>query len=281
MRSVEFLRLVTVFAGVSAAILVASPASAGGGRFFGQRTVVVVNQAVPPAGPATPATKAPTAAPKPGFKGFADLEDAVTIATGVSPDKQAITVLFRNLEASVDPIKGGPLVDVRTLTVLLPLEKQDKDVLLTIDIRGFSELHNSKGTLMVQGSGLQPTIIPIADAQKDARTEAQKKADTKPAAGTAPDNAKQARELAEKQLKPGLRRDRDESNGGGDFHSRLSGQVKPGATAKITFVLLVERDFANTSAGGLINIDSLDVSISEVPQAPPPPPVESAPEPKA
>lgn len=230
MRSFEFLRFMTVFVGVTAAFFVARSASADDAS-----TVV--------------------APPKLGFKGFADLEDAVTIATGVSPDKQAMTVLFRNLEATVAPIKSGPLVDTRTLTVLLPLEKQDKDIGLTIDIRGFAELHNSTGTLIVQAPGQLAQIIPIADAQREASSDVKKK------------------------LKAGPRRERDKSNGGGDFNSRINGRVKPGALAKITFVLIVERDFANTSADGLIEIDSLDVSISQVQMDPPAPPVENAPRP--
>ena len=242
MRSSKIMRFVMAYVGVSSAALVGRSALAEE-QSYANRSIVVVNQAAQSPS-TTPANDATTAAPsKPGFNGFADLEGAVTIATGVSTDKQAMTVLFRNLEASVDAIKSGPLVDIRTITVLLPLEKQDKDVGLTIDIRGFVELHDSTGTIVVQAPGNPSRLFPITDAQEKAKTD-----------------------VVKKQLKPGLRRERDKSNGGRDFICQINNaHLKAGAVAKITFVLMVDRDFANTSCDGLIEIDSLDISIQELP----------------
>src|SRR5438309_10243271 len=55
-----------------------------------------------PSGPTAPTTPSPVATTGgPGFKGVAELPDAVQIASNFSPDKQAATVIFRNLYSQV------------------------------------------------------------------------------------------------------------------------------------------------------------------------------------
>jgi hypothetical protein len=95
------------------------------------------------------------------FKGTVDLVDTVQVASNVSSDGQAATVLFRNLEVSVGGVKGGPLVDTRTVSLVLPkLGSKDK-VRVCQDVRGHVYV-KSKGRaiLMFQAAG-QTTLIDL------------------------------------------------------------------------------------------------------------------------
>src|SRR4051794_40694997 len=102
----------------------------------------------------------PPASPAPKFKGVADLADVVQIASGFSEDKQAVTVIFRNLQVGVGG-QRGPLVGTRSVTMALPVENKDRGVRVTQDVRGFVEVHGkARAVLVVQAAG-RTTVVDL------------------------------------------------------------------------------------------------------------------------
>jgi hypothetical protein len=118
-----------------------------------------------PAGRAEPSKDAPDA-PAAKFKGSADLLNTVQIASTFSKDGQAATALFRNLEASVGGVKGGPLVDSRVVTLALPIEAKGKAVQVRQILRGNVDARTqSRAVLMVQSGG-KTTLVDLTKSKK-------------------------------------------------------------------------------------------------------------------
>lgn len=200
-------------------------------------SLIVSSQAARSADDPVPAAK---------FKGTADLPDAVQIATGFSEDKQAVTVLFRNLYAVVGGPKGS-LVNTRTATVTLPIDNKEKEIRASFDVRGFVSVHGkARAALIVQAAG-KTTVI---DLKKDRTKEPEK--------GEA---VKQAKERAKAQLKDTPTPDKPAQ--AYDFSHRIEGTIPAGGNCQVTFFLLTERDAEADEMSSYLAVDSLDVETAK------------------
>lgn len=146
------------------------------------------------------------------FKGSADLVDVVQTTKTFSPDGQAGTFLFRNLEVATDERP----VNTRAVTLSVPLKGNDKsNVSVKQDIRGFVQAdRGTRASLVVQAGG-KTRVIDL------------KKTDD------------------------------------GDFTRTITSRLGRGDDLLVTFFLLAERLDAGNDVGALLQIDSLDVSISK------------------
>lgn len=196
-----------------------------------------------------PADEGVWAADPPRFKGMADLPDAVQLVTGFSDDGQAVTVLFRNLDAALDGHRG-PSVNTRAVTVALPIANESQEVSVTQDIRGYVDVDESARAVLVVNAGGKTTVVDLKQ-QKDKGKEGYEKEGSK-------ESVSQARERAEKQFGD----EPEKEPVGMDIHTRLEGVVPAGAPYQVSFWLLVERSGSDPEAGGLLVIDSLDVTIA-------------------
>ena len=80
-----------------------------------------------------------------------DLLDAVTIATNVSPDGQAATLLFRNMEASVDgDHQDAPTLKTQPTNLAVALKDHAEPLRVRIIVRGFVyRTGNGRTTLII------------------------------------------------------------------------------------------------------------------------------------
>lgn len=168
------------------------------------------------------------------FAGTADLPDKVQMVTNFSRDQQAVTVVFRNLQAASGGVKGMPLVDTRIATVSLPLDGKDA-TRLTQDIRGYyNVVGKARAVLIVQAAGKTTTVDLKKSAVKPPKPDKDKPREPRPGEGTT----------------------------GYFFEHRIEGTVPAGTSYQVTFVLLVERDVDADDAGGLLVIDSFDAQVA-------------------
>jgi len=187
------------------------------------------------------------AEPKARINGAISLPGAVQIASGISPDKQAVTVLFSGHVVSVGSGRG-PLLDTRTTTVSVPLDVKGGAAKLSQDIRGYVSIDgNARAVLVVQAAGMT-TVVDLKKSEVKTPVApdpvvAQAQAAAKEAAKAFPAAAKGPKSF--------------------DFFHRINGTVgaKAGAGYQVTFILLVERDSDTENAGAMIQIDSLDIEL--------------------
>lgn len=180
------------------------------------------------------------AAKKGGFKGTADLTDKVQIVTNFSQDGQAADVIFRNLDAGVGGLKGGPAVKTRTVTVELPINSPDKEARVRQIVRGFvSSTPKARAVLIIQSGG-RTTVVDLAKAKVDD--------------GTGPKGADKKRPNTE----PGPKLE-----GGYDFQYNSEVTVPAGAKYQLTFIVHAERDVDDAEAGAYVVVDNLTVEIEK------------------
>lgn len=183
------------------------------------------------------------------FNGTADLVDEVQIATGVSPDHQAITVLFRNLQAD-SSTAGRAIVDRRDITVDLPVQSGSHDVHVVQDIRGFVNLQGKARAVLIMQAAGKTTILDLKKPKSDVAKEpasksvVQARVDAKAKAKASKGEAQKVPETAH------------------DFYQRIEATLPAGRGYVVTFFLLVERDSAAEENAALLTIDSLDVELS-------------------
>jgi hypothetical protein len=173
------------------------------------------------------------------FKGVGDLVDTVQVATSFSPDKQAVTALWSNLQAGVGGGTKTPMVSTRTITLNLPIDSKDKYVQIRQIVRGYVSVQgNARAVLLIQAAG------------KTHLVDLKKSSDTAEPTGS----LKQARENAKVLKKVRKQTDTDH-----DYMQQINGTVKQGTNYQVTFILLVERE--EDSASALFTVDSFDVEI--------------------
>ncbi len=187
----------------------------------------------------------------PTFHGLVDLENTVQIASGFSPDKLATTVIFRNMDAAASRSSGNA-VDSRIQTIKIPIDKNEKGIRLTQDVRGFvSRKGKAKATLVVQAAG-KTTVVDLDKAKSPAG------ATSKPANASkaVADSRKSANDAA-----ANLPASAATPDGSFDFMTRIEANVPAGATYQITLMLLVERQGEAADSEALLVVDSLDVEL--------------------
>lgn len=186
----------------------------------------------------------------PKFKGRVIEADSVGIAKGFSSDGQAVTLLFDNLQSEVWA-KGGALVKTRTLSIDLPIEPKDQEVNLSQDIRGYVSVdEGARAVLVVQSAG-ETHVIDLQKAKAEGKTRS-----------TDGDSIKEAMQRAAEEAK-GFEKE-DEPQGSFDFYHRINSKLRPGASYRITFFLLVERDLSTAEMDAHLVVDSLDIEIGPV-----------------
>lgn len=155
---------------------------------------------------------------KPGFKGSVDLVNVVQAVSNFSGDKQAATVIFRNLTASVGGVKGGSPVDTRVLTIDVPLQTDvKKDARVWQIIRGISNTQSKGRVALIIRTGGKTTTVNLDKAK------------------TKDDN----------------------------FQYQFESTVPAGVSLRTTFVLMADRDGDAPESGGVLTIDSLDLSLEK------------------
>ena len=94
------------------------------------------------------------------------LPDSVTIASNVSHDQQAATVLIEKLQVSLGGVPG-PLTVTRTATVLIPFDEANSELMLDQQVRGFADIQpGARGLLLVQlGGNTFQVDLPSPDAE--------------------------------------------------------------------------------------------------------------------
>jgi len=94
------------------------------------------------------------------------LPDSVTIASNVSQDQQAATVLIEKLQVSLGGVPG-PLTVTRTATVLIPFDEANSELTLDQQVRGFADIQpGARGLLLVQlGGNTFQVDLPSPDAE--------------------------------------------------------------------------------------------------------------------
>jgi len=184
----------------------------------------------------------------PQFTGEAVLPGALQIASSLSPDKQACSVLFSNLMAFF--AERGLLVETRIATVSLPLQNMEEETRVTQDVRGFVWTRgNARAVLIIQAAGKTTVVDPLQSCLKGSEIPE-------------PEGpVKEARERAWEKIKKIPASNRSEA--GDDFVCRVDGIVPAGTGAgySVSFILLVERDTDEDGNDALLTIDSLDVEI--------------------
>ena len=87
------------------------------------------------------------------FEKDAQLQDVVTVSTGISPDGNEASLLFTNLEVRTQG-RGGPSVATRTVSLSLPIAENDTDRTVSQHIRGHvSSTYGARLVLLAQLSG--------------------------------------------------------------------------------------------------------------------------------
>jgi hypothetical protein len=170
------------------------------------------------------------------------------IATNVSDDAQAATILFDNLVVSVDPaLKGSGAVhnqtaiQTKTFTVNVPYTTDQRSVTFTMDLRGYVQ-HDSGATIrLIACAGDKTKIVHVVpDKAKEVKLKGHSK------------NTVAAEH-------PGITL--------GDFQERIEFTIQKRAAkpiAQITLFLVAEHDTDVADAGGaVLAIDSLDLSIEK------------------
>lgn len=87
------------------------------------------------------------------FEKGAQLQDVVTVSTGVSPGGSKASLLFTNLEVRARG-RGGATVATRTVSLSLPITGNDTDLNVSQHIRGqVSSIAGARLLLLAQLSG--------------------------------------------------------------------------------------------------------------------------------
>ena len=68
------------------------------------------------------------------------LENALRISSAISPDGQAVSVIFDNLVVAVDGTKGSPIA-TQVASIVIPITENDAPLVVRQDIRGFVSIH--------------------------------------------------------------------------------------------------------------------------------------------
>ena len=178
------------------------------------------------------------------FKGHADLLDTVQIARGFSDDKQAVTVLFRNLQVVVETNDAEP-VAIRTVTLELPVESAKKGFKIIQDVRGYVDLADGAAAVLLVRAGGMTTVVNLTE---------------QPTSGIQPTAAIQQSRSRAKSQADILFDQSDPPTSSVDFFQRIESDIPAQSRCYITFVLLVERQREGDNVAGLLVVDSLDVT---------------------
>jgi hypothetical protein len=161
------------------------------------------------------------------------LLDNIGMSTTISPDGQAVTVLFDNLIVETSIVKRQPLVATRTETLRIPIKNSQDDVTVIHDVRGFLSADKARAALVIQACG-KTTVVDLPKAVEDAEDHPAKRKRKAPESMSTAD----------------------------DFFVRIEGSLPAGAADHVTFFLLTEKDQDDPSQGAALFVDSVDVSIN-------------------
>ena len=218
------------------------------------RAALVVGTAVafgPPPRAFSNGPAAPT--PPASLAGFVDLPGAVQIATGFSPDKQAVTVIFRNLTASVEG-DSHDLTRSLAQTVAVPLTVGSSKTHLTQDVRGFLSVTGKATASLIVISGGTTTVVNLKAARDEPKTD-------HPASPSWDAAVKGFQALPPPTYPVGSPKQLPKPPVGDsfNFNTRIETDVLAGSTHRVTLILVVESDQNHEDA--LLTVDSLDVAI--------------------
>jgi len=110
--------------------------------------------------------------------------DAVQFATAFSPDSQAVTMIFSNLEIATDESGRGTLPNVQTKKFIYVLQPESsKEVYITQDFRGFVSTSGSGSASLVIHSGGTTTVVDLKKAIEEAEGSYNTRIETRVPAG--------------------------------------------------------------------------------------------------
>jgi hypothetical protein len=102
-------------------------------------------------------------ADEPGFADAPSFISELQMTHSLSPDKKALTILFDNFVAKLQP-GSGPLV-MRTLSLVLPLKNVAAGATLTGGLQGGGAMNpGTSGMLIFRAGGISHVFDPLFDA---------------------------------------------------------------------------------------------------------------------
>lgn len=150
-----------------------------------------------------------------------NLED-IGLTYDFSEDGQAATLLFNKLEVHVGDDPGVFVVPL-TVSLLIPVVHNDRDLRITQDIVGVVDVDEAaRAVLLIQAAG-ETTLVDLQKARKGP----------------------------------------EEQENSYSFVETIESEIRAGTAYQITFFLLVERDIDHHETGGSLIIDSLDFEIKD------------------
>lgn len=170
------------------------------------------------------------------------------IATNVSPDAQAATIIFDNLFVEISSARKGAAathnqtaIQSKVATLHIPYKTDQRSVKMTMDLRGFTDIDSAASARLVACVGNKTEVVNLL-AGKAKKLELKGKSKSEFTA-----------EHPETQY--------------GDWQHRIEFTVQTHAdkpVLQITLFLLVEHDTDTADAGSsLLAVDSLDLEIAK------------------
>jgi hypothetical protein len=187
-----------------------------------------------------------------GFSGDPRVPANIGFSTNISPDKQALTVLFDNLNQQVPRTQKGQSGTLgqtdsqsKVFTLDVPFTSEQKSVRMAMDVRGFASADGDACVKLIAHAGETTKVIDVFEASTDT-------------AGTPVKLKGRGKEM--------LRAAAPLKGRSTDFAKRVEFTVRPHAAkpvCQVTLILLAEHDTDTAdSGGGVVMVDSLDLSFT-------------------
>ena len=75
--------------------------------------------------------------------------DDIRFAATLSPDKEAVTVIFDNLAVALQELKGAPPVASRFFSLTLPTKGDGKSTEIVLQVRGHAQTHQGASAVLL------------------------------------------------------------------------------------------------------------------------------------
>lgn len=175
----------------------------------------------------------------------------IGFSTNISPDSQALTLLFDNLLIEVEPTKEGQrgaigqtAISSKVFTVEIPYSTDLRSVNMNLDLRGTSAVTAGGRVRLVAHAGETTEVVPLSG-----------------------DSSEPVKQLGSAKAQYLATATEVDEGGFEDFNQRIVLTVPTHAAkpvCQVTLFLLAEHDSDNAGSGSAVLIvDSLDLSFAE------------------
>jgi hypothetical protein len=187
---------------------------------------------------------------KTGFRGGPRVPANVGFAFNLSPDKQAMTVIFDNLLQEVEPAGKGlrgtlgqTASKAKVFTLEVPYATDQRSVRMAMDLRGYASADADSCVKLIAQAGDSTTVIDVFESTGGGAVKLKGKAKNELQSSSTPGKGKST-----------------------DFAKRVEFNVPTHAAnpvCQVTLILLAEHDTDTAgSGGGVVMVDSLDLSFA-------------------